>query len=564
MNRSRILRVVAFLCLSLTTLAFAYAQTGNLLTNPGFEAPFVEQGGEPMRMVAEGWIPWHLPAVAGGPEYQNQQPEYLPADPQTGRVLNGDSAQLISAFYSTHTGGLYQQVSGVASGVELTFGVNGYIWSSTDNDATVSISPGGVVLQVGIDPTGGTDPTSANIVWSTPSELYDAFNLYTVSAASAHNTVTVFIRSQVATPVQNTFVYLDEASLVAAGDVVDVGTQEVVATDVVIAVETAELTPETLGEVVTETPVEATEEATVQIVVVEPQVPTEVVAEATEVVEPTVAATTAPVEATEVVEPTAAPTTAPPATLVPPTEVPTVVPPTDVPTSAVGSTPVAVTELGAAANTVDLNEFPGTVVYTVQPGDTVQRLAIVYGSTIEAIIAANDLNDNALIYVGQGLVIPVRIPSPGEAAPTQTPIVIIVTATPGPTATEASAETEGGTVYIVQPGDTLFDIAYRFRTTVAAISQLNGIVNPNQILVGQRLVLPVPSTTPTPTPVVTATPVAPTATPVASLPETYVVQPGDSLYRIALRYGVPLSQLIRVNNLEDPNRIFIGQVLRLQ
>jgi len=107
-------------------------------------------------------------------------------------------------------------------------------------------------------------------------------------------------------------------------------------------------------------------------------------------------------------------------------------------------------------------------------------------------------------------------------------------------------------VYVVQPNDTLSQIARRFNTTVTTLAQLNGIVNINSIRVGQRLQLPtsgggipVPNASPTP----------------ATTPVTYVVQPGDSLYKIALQYRVSIQRLAEANQITNPNRIFYGQVL---
>jgi putative chitinase len=120
----------------------------------------------------------------------------------------------------------------------------------------------------------------------------------------------------------------------------------------------------------------------------------------------------------------------------------------------------------------------------------------------------------------------------------------------------------GSTTYVVQPGDTLSRIAQRFNTTVAALAQLNGIVNPNRIQVGQRLIVPG-----TGGPVATATsPAPPTATqaqpaPTAARPITYVVQPGDTLFRISIRFGVPLQRLVEANNIQNANVIYWGQVL---
>jgi LysM repeat protein len=57
-----------------------------------------------------------------------------------------------------------------------------------------------------------------------------------------------------------------------------------------------------------------------------------------------------------------------------------------------------------------------------------------------------------------------------------------------------------------------------------------------------------------------------TALPAVAAPArdtTYVVQPGDTLYRIALRFGTTINAIVQANNLSDPNRIFVGQVLTI-
>ncbi|HMM42640.1 MAG TPA: LysM peptidoglycan-binding domain-containing protein [Thermomicrobiales bacterium] len=71
-------------------------------------------------------------------------------------------------------------------------------------------------------------------------------------------------------------------------------------------------------------------------------------------------------------------------------------------------------------------------------------------------------------------------------------------------------------------------------------------------------------------PIVTPTAVVPTAEPTgtgaavpAEHPDTYVVVEGDSLYAIALRFGVDLNALIELNGLSDPNDIIVGQELRI-
>ncbi len=213
-------------------------------------------------------------------------------------------------------------------------------------------------------------------------------------------------------------------------------------------------------------------------------------------------------------------------------------------------------------------DFPYFVRYTVVAGDTVSDLAIRYGSSIAAIIGANGLNANGLIFVGQELIIPVSQPVPPTPFPTPLPtqIGIIPTNTPaGPAPTPAPAPTVAPppsefTTYIVQPGDALSRIATRFNTTVATLVQLNGIVNPNLILVGQALKVPSagPGTSPQPQP---PAPPAPPAPP--PQPRTHVVQRGENLFRISLRYGVTVDALARANNIANVNWVYVGQVLAI-
>jgi LysM repeat protein len=93
--------------------------------------------------------------------------------------------------------------------------------------------------------------------------------------------------------------------------------------------------------------------------------------------------------------------------------------------------------------------------------------------------------------------------------------------------------------YLVQPGDTLSQLAERFGTRVEAIAQANGIENPNLIFPGQALYLPAASTT----------------------SGGYQVQPGDTLSQIAQRSGSSVEAIAQANGIENPNLIFAGQVL---
>ncbi|MFZ5440028.1 MAG: LysM peptidoglycan-binding domain-containing protein [Myxococcota bacterium] len=105
--------------------------------------------------------------------------------------------------------------------------------------------------------------------------------------------------------------------------------------------------------------------------------------------------------------------------------------------------------------------------------------------------------------------------------------------------------------YTVKKGDTLSGIASRFGTTVQSLAARNGIRDPDRIYPGQRLLI---SGTSGPVPS------APTPSGGAS---TYRVRPGDTLSGIAARYGTTVSTLASLNGISNPNMIYAGQVLRL-
>ncbi len=194
------------------TIDLADAQSRNLLTNPGFES-FVPLGDNAPGEAAQGWTPWFL---TGGdlPSYQ-APPTYGAAGANPDRVYGGINAQQYYSEFQTHDAGLYQRVTDITPGSTLRFSVYAYIWSSTFDDINVSEEDGDATFQVGIDPTGGDDPASPNVVWSVPAERYDAYNEYVVIAVAAGDAVTVFVRSKVDFPVRNTYVFVDEALLFA-------------------------------------------------------------------------------------------------------------------------------------------------------------------------------------------------------------------------------------------------------------------------------------------------------------------------------------------------------------
>jgi LysM repeat protein len=110
-------------------------------------------------------------------------------------------------------------------------------------------------------------------------------------------------------------------------------------------------------------------------------------------------------------------------------------------------------------------------------------------------------------------------------------------------------------VHIVQWGENLTNIAWRYGTTVHAIMYANGISNANRIYAGQRLLIPVQ---PAPAPVYPAPAPAP-----ISGGCVYYVQHGDTLSGIAYRHGVTTNAIMGLNYIVNPNRIYAGQRLNI-
>lgn len=154
--------------------------------------------------------------------------------------------------------------------------------------------------------------------------------------------------------------------------------------------------------------------------------------------------------------------------------------------------------------------------YIVQKGDTLWSIAKRFNVGVNELKLTNNLSSN-LIDVGQSLIIP------GVAPSDQTNVT-----------------------YVVQKGDTLYSIAKTNNTTVDELVNLNDLDN-TDLFIGQILELPNTGQS---------------GVDNVYTEDKYTVQKGDTLYSIALKYGVTPQELVNKNNLTS-NIIYVGDILTI-
>ena len=148
-------------------------------------------------------------------------------------------------------------------------------------------------------------------------------------------------------------------------------------------------------------------------------------------------------------------------------------------------------------------------LYEVSAADSLYSISRRFATTEETLISLNALTDSLHLEVGQILLVP-RIDENIYA------------------------------VDVVVPGDSLFNIARRYNTTVAQLRALNGVAGGRDLAVGRSIIVPRVDET---------------------LFEAVVVETGDSLYSISRRYDVSLSVLKVLNRLADARDLKVGEAI---
>lgn len=152
-----------------------------------------------------------------------------------------------------------------------------------------------------------------------------------------------------------------------------------------------------------------------------------------------------------------------------------------------------------------------TLTVYVRAGDTLWAIAREYGTTVEAIARENRIADPNRIFAGERL----RITLPARG--------------------------NGEEIYNVRRGDTPISIAGKFGVTLSALEDRNGLERGETIYAGDKLSIPGARMS----------------------GEFYVVRPGDTLFYISRRTGVPIRTLVGINRIKDPDLIYAGEHLKL-
>lgn len=163
----------------------------------------------------------------------------------------------------------------------------------------------------------------------------------------------------------------------------------------------------------------------------------------------------------------------------------------------------------------------GTAPYTIKSGDTLNRIALQFKTTVPAILAVNPGLVPERLNVGQSICVPQPAPPPAPACPI------------------------GSSPYEIKRGDTLAGIARRFDTTVEAILTANPDIVPEKLFIGQVICVSQEKTEQLVCPNLNA----------------YVIRRGDTLAAIANTFGVTLQALMNANPGISPQSLYVDQVI---
>ena len=182
----------------------------NILQNGALNGEIEPFRGQTSQLTPAHWAPWWAEPVTDAPNWQNQMPHF------DGVEMEGVLVARIQSPFATHTAGLFQQVPAVA-GEPYELNVAGQAWSSEAETEGRIRHSSDVNLQIGLDPTGGTDAQSPVIAWSKLAQPLGKWEVLRLTATAQASIITVFLKSAPRLPKRQQVVFWRDASLRPSG-----------------------------------------------------------------------------------------------------------------------------------------------------------------------------------------------------------------------------------------------------------------------------------------------------------------------------------------------------------
>jgi LysM repeat protein len=234
--------------------------------------------------------------------------------------------------------------------------------------------------------------------------------------------------------------------------------------------------------------------------------------------------------------------------------------------------------------------LPGLADLVVQPGETLSEIAERNGVGLQQLMRLNGIQNPKLVQAGQRLVLPgaakggdakggTVVVQPGETLSEiaerngiglqqlmrlngiQNPAMVEagrrLVVSGGSTAAGSGVRNSRSFSYTVKEGETLSELAERYDTTVQLLLQRNRIGSPSELQAGSQLLIPGNR------PTTSSGTSKPAGLAYSSKDKEHVVQAGESLSQIAEGYKLPLDRLVVINNISDPDLVISGTRLKL-